>query len=71
MKTLGTFYPKDLVWYRNYQLGSKWEKGTTVKQGRIQIVKDSPNYMIPSSTVYIESSIISENGLTNPTLAQP
>ena len=71
MKTLGTFYPKDLVWYRNYHLGSKWEKGTTVKQGGIQIIKHSPNYMASSSTVYIESSIISENGLTNPTLAQP
>ena len=31
-KTWWTFYPKDLVWYRNYQLGNKWEKGTIVKQ---------------------------------------
>ena len=26
------FYTKDLVWYRNYQLGKKWEKLTIVKQ---------------------------------------
>ena len=34
MKTLQTFYPKDLVWYRNYKLGNKWGKGTIVKQSR-------------------------------------
>ena len=32
LKTLQTFYPKDLVWYGNYQLEKKWEKGTIVKQ---------------------------------------
>ena len=32
MKTLQTFYPKDLMWYRNYKLGNKWGKGTIVKQ---------------------------------------
>ena len=35
-KTLRTFYPEDLVWHQNYQLGNKWEKGTIVKQvGRV------------------------------------
>ena len=36
LKTLQTFYPKDLVWYGNSQLGKKWEKGTIVyKTSRI------------------------------------
>ena len=32
LKTLQTFYPENLVWYQNYRLGNKWEKGTIVKQ---------------------------------------
>ena len=31
-KKLRTFYPGESVWYRNFQQGNKWKKGTIIEQ---------------------------------------